>query len=878
MFSDSITTQLGNLTSLRWLDLSCSSPVTDFSSISYNLSSQLTVQAGVDYTYIPGGHLSSSNLDWLQGLRNLRELFLTGVDLSEASKLLQWANPISDLFNLRLLWLSNCKILGKVPVDQLLNLTQLSVLVMDFNSFTSQIPVHLVNMTSLLALDLTTSNLEGTIPYLPQLKELYAGKTSLTIDLKSMFAVPWPQLEILDIRSTQVIGSIPPSFANTTSLLSFVAYNCFVEGSLPSSMTNLSRLERLQLDFNRLAGQIPATISNLKSLELLSLMQNSLEGTIPDSICNISSLQYLALASNNLSGKLPDCITNMPKLQVLFLSLNSFTGTIQSLTSFFKSSNPYILGLGYNKLTVKLDQQLFPPSFQPQILDLSSCNITGKIPDFLSNQTQLAFLSLAHNNLLGAIPSRLFNLPKLSYLDLSFNSLQGFLPTKIQMNSFFGPTTLNLASNLLEGPVPFLLENIDAINLSGNNFTGFIPPQIGLGNARYISLSGNKLSGQIPFSFCQENNALMLLDLSNNSLSGALPVSLGNCTSLSFLNIAQNNLSSSIPAVLENAKSLSYLDLTGNHFEGSFPSFEKLQNLVVLKMGYNNFVGKIPQFIGDLKNLRILVLRSNFFNESIPQDINKLWKLQIMDFSDNKLSGSIPEKLDGLKTLITRPTDGDLLGYVISSMYAGVKLSMAYKGLIYQFNVIRTYHSGIDFSLNALTGNIPQEMSFLKGLAMLNLSHNALSGEIPSNIGDMSGLQSLDLSFNELTAGIPESINLLDSLGIMNLSYNNLSGRIPPGTKFDTLYEDGWAYVGNKYLCGAPDAIINCNINDGSSEQEPASEEDASEKWLFIGIVAVGYVVGFWGHFGVLKLLKKRWRERYLMAIDKMASRITKSR
>lgn len=259
MFSDSITTQLANLTSLRWLDLSCSLQVPDFSSISYNLSSQLTVRAGVEYTYIPGGYLSSSNLDWLKGLRNLRGLFLSGVDLSEASKFPQWANPLSDLFNLRSLWLSNCKIMGKVPVNQLLNLTQMYVLAMDFNSFTSQIPVRLANMTSLLALVLTGSNLKGTIPYLPQLQELHVGNTNLTIDLESMFAVPWPRLKFLDIRSSQVIGSIPPSFANTTSLVTFIAYNCFIEGNIPSSMTNLSRLERLHLELNRLVGQIPAS-------------------------------------------------------------------------------------------------------------------------------------------------------------------------------------------------------------------------------------------------------------------------------------------------------------------------------------------------------------------------------------------------------------------------------------------------------------------------------------------------------------------------------------------------------------------------------------------------------------------------------------------
>lgn len=119
-------------------------------------------------------------------------------------------------------------------------------------------------------------------------------------------------------------------------------------------------------------------------------------------------------------------------------------GSIPSLSSFFRNSTPYLLVLGFSGLTVKVDQQPFPPRFQPQILSLDSCNIGGKIPDFISNLTKLVYLSLSNNSLSGTIPSWLFNLPNLGYLDLSVNRLQGVIPPSIKLKSFFMQTTLKL--------------------------------------------------------------------------------------------------------------------------------------------------------------------------------------------------------------------------------------------------------------------------------------------------------------------------------------------------------------------------------------------------------------------------------------------------
>ncbi|GMP22094.1 hypothetical protein CsSME_00000263 [Camellia sinensis var. sinensis] len=876
MFKDTITTQFANITSLRLLDLSCSYLVPDTSSISYNLTSSKSY-AGSLLSSIKSGEISSSSLNWLMGLHNLRVLKLSGVDLSVASQSSEWAKPISMLSKLKIVQLSDCEIVGKLPINDFLNLTQLSSLEMDYNFLTSSIPTQLANITSLSILDLSSSNLQGFLPYLPQLRELHiSNNPGITIDLSSMFRAPWGNLEILDIGLNHVNESIPTFIANMSSLLYFSAESCSIHGPIPSSLYNLSKLEYLFLNFNYITGNLSSSISNLQSLQYLSLFQNSLQGHIPDSICQISSLQYLHLASNKMTGELPDCIRRLTNLSVLMLSENNITGIITSLMWLFQNSSPSMIGLGSSGLTVKIGRYPFSPDFQPIQLDLSSCSIGGGIPDFVSNLTNLEYLSLADNNLSGTIPSWLLNLPRLGYLDLSSNNLQGVVPPNIRLQQFFGPTTLNLAGNHLEGPIPFLPETIEAVDLSRNNFTGGIPIQVGgLQNVKYLSFSSNLLSGPIPLSFCHTNNVLMLIDLSNNSLSGTIPAGLGNCTSLISLHLARNNLRGNIPNELKAATNFIFLQLNGNHFSGPFPTFiRELQNLEVLNLGNNKFEGNIPRFIGDLQKLRILVLEWNSFNGSIPKEISNLWDLQFIGFSNNKLSGAIPDKLQCFKMLTSRPRRS-IIGCIISFMYSGVDLNIVIKGQPYDLDVIFTDNSGIDLSCNLLTGLIPPEIGLLEGLFMLNLSRNSLYGEIPMSIGKMSELESLDLSFNNLSGSIPMALASLDFLSYLNLSYNNLSGEIPKGMHFDTLFGDGSPYIGNRFLCGAPDGP-NCSRNGSSSSETVDADDDARQKWLFYAVVTIGFGVGLWGYLAIMYLMKEKWKKVYWEFIDRVVLRITR--
>ncbi|KAM3268450.1 hypothetical protein P3S67_031391 [Capsicum chacoense] len=546
MFQDSIDMQFSNLTSLRFLDLSCA-----------NLM--------LAHFYL---FLSSPNLRWLEGLRNLRYLVITGVDLSKASESFHWAEPVSSLSNPILLRLSNCNISGRILIGQLLNLTSLSVLDMRSYILTATIPDMFSNLTALSVLDISGNDLDGHIPYLPQLEQLYVSNNpAMTIDLVSMFSASWSMLKFLDKSFTHVGGTLPPSLSNSTSVTFFQADGCSIQGSIPSSVTKLKKLRTLTLNDNNITGQLPVSMSSLISLRYLSLIQNGLRGYIPTSICQILSLEYLNLSylsanKNNLNGNVP-------------LSL-----------------------------------------LQKSRLDLTS----------------VVILILVNKSLSGAILYWLFNLPDLSVLDLPMNNFEGVIPPTIQMKSSLFPSIVNLCRNKLQGHIPTQLENVNVIDLSLNNFVGSIPAQMGeIPAIRSIALSGNKIHGPIPESFCQSINVLQVLDLSNNRFSGIIPRSLGSCKSLIYLSLGQNKLTGSVPEELERVTSLRCLDLNGNEFECSFPTvIEKFQELEILNLAGNRFKGRIPKFIGDLNHLRILVLASNSFNESIPEGVMKLENLQLL--------------------------------------------------------------------------------------------------------------------------------------------------------------------------------------------------------------------------------------------------------
>ncbi|KAK9221105.1 hypothetical protein WN944_009530 [Citrus x changshan-huyou] len=458
-------------------------------------------------------------------------------------------------------------------------------------------------------------------------------------------------------------------------------------GSIPASLgNNITQLAYLDLSFNSFTGQIPSSFSNLQQLRHLDLLRNSFVGKIPDMFTNLTQLSYLGLEENQLTGSIPSSIFELLNLTYVYLSFNNLSGSVE-LYDFAKFKNLKVLSL--SNISLSVSTKLTVNSSFPNLLgfSLSACNIS-EFPDVLRTQHQLEWLDLSINQIRGRIPSWMWDIGvhTLYYLDLSQNFL-----TSIDHLPWKNLEYLFLDSNLLQGS---LLD---------------LPPHM-----ISFSISNNNLTGEIPSSFCNLSS-IQSFDVSNNSLSGQIPHCLGNST-LQTLDLGINNFQGSIPQTYAKGCNLTYLRLNGNHLEGPLPpSFINCVDLRFLDVGNNSLSGPIPEYLGN-STLEVLDMRMNKFNGSLPQAFAKSCVLVSLNLNDNRLKGPLPPSL-------------------VNCQYLEV----------------------LDFGNNQIDDTFPYWLDVLPELQVLTLRSNRFCGPI----GDTKTrvpfpkLRIIDLSYNRFTGVLP---------------------------------------------------------------------------------------------------------------------------
>ncbi|OMO67036.1 hypothetical protein COLO4_30252 [Corchorus olitorius] len=761
------------------------------------------------------GLYSRSNLDWLSHLLALKNLDLSLNDLSKAS---DWVQVVNKLPVLESLSLQSCNLPDSIsPSLSLIN-----------------------SSTALTNLELSGNNLTSSVIF-PWL---------FNVSSKS-------KLVYIDLSLNQLKGSIPEAFGNMNALKQLSLFNNQLEGGIPKSFGNMCSLKSLLLHHNSLSGDFTEYVQNLSgcmehSLTILVFDNNQITGSIPNEIVRFSSLIDLSVGINRLNGTISAIIGHLSQLQILDLHGNSLKGVI-SETHFSNLSNLQTLDLSYNSLSLEFRNNWIPP-FRLSFIRLGSCKSGPGFPQWIQSQNNFAELDISAAGISDPIPLWFWDLsPSLRDLNLSYNQISGILPDLSL--KFVGFPGLDLRSNLLEGPLPLFPSNLTSLNLSKNKFSG--------------SLS----------SLCTiKGEALQLLDLSENLLSGRVPDCLQQWPNLQIFNLADNNFSGQIPSSTGSLISLLMFNFHNNSFSGELPSsLNDCTELEFMNLSDNRLSGEIPAWIGQsLTSLVFLSLKANQFSGSIPYHLCGLENIQILDLSRNKLSGTIPLCINKFTSMIQNGNLSTTIqqNYVYGDPQFGAigpyidKALLVWKGREYEYTKNLGLLIVIDLSSNELSGEIPGDIASLSGLVALNLSRNTLTGVIPQKIGQLRQLEALDLSRNRLSGEIPSSMADLTFLSHLDMSYNNLTGEIPLSTQLQNF--DASAFSNNLGLCGPP-VSSSCSATEAPQPQRTIisqEEEDEFGKWFLAGM-GVGFFVCFCGLCCAL-LLKRTWRIAYFHLLDNL--------
>ena len=761
---------------------------------------------------------------------------LTSLNLSSSRFSGQISSQILELSKLVFLDLSSNPLhLHKPNLRNLVvNLTQLKKLHLNEVNISSRVPDVFANLSSLTSLLLENCGLHGEFPTgIFHLSSLQFLSVRNNPDLTGLFPEfhHTSSLKLLALAGTSFSGRLPTSIGNLDSLVELNISSCnFTSGLIPSSLGRLIQLTSLDLSRNSFSGQIPS-LSNLKELDTLDLSYNQFIGEIPSWLMNLTRLRRLYLAGNRLEGPIPSSLFGLVNLQCLYLESNYLNGTVD-LNILSEMKNLIELQLSNNSLSLLSSININAttlPKFK--VLGLNSCNVTV-FPDFLQNQDELEVLLLRQNKIHGPIPKWLWNTSKetLAYIDLSHNFLTGFDQNHPVVLPWSRLRILDLSYNMLQGFLP-------------------IPPQ----STFVYAVSENELSGEIPPSFCNMSS-LRLLDFSSNSVSGRIPLCLANfSSSLNALNLGSNNLYGVIPQACTSRNNLMKIDLGGNHLEGQVPtSLGSCLMLEKLDLGNNQINDTFPFWLGALPKLQVLILRSNKFHGEIrgPRTNFGFPKLRIIDISHNGFTGNFPweyfQSWDAMKILESKHLTYMQVGikFQVSrhlwTAYYTCSMTMVNKGMERVYEKIPDIFTAADLSSNKFVGEMADCIGKAKGLHLLNLSNNALSGQIPTSLVNLMELEVLDLSQNKLSGEIPQQLVQLTFLEFFNVSHNHLKGPIPRANQFSTFPNS--SFDGNLGLCGNP-LSRDCG-NPEASAPPPSTSEQSSPGELDWIIVLLGYGSG----------------------------------
>jgi Leucine-rich repeat (LRR) protein len=162
----------------------------------------------------------------------------------------------------------------------------------------------------------------------------------------------------------------------------------------------------------------------------------------------------------------------------------------------------------------------------------------------------------------------------------------------------------------------------------------------------------NQFTGSLPPNMFNSLFNLQILIIDENQLSGPIPTSIANSTSLTSFIISQNYFVGHVPSLgkLQDLWQISMVEnMLGENSTKDLEFLIPLKNcskLLIVDIGYNNFGGSLPNSIGNLSTqLSQQYLGGNMISGKIPMEIGNLFGLTLLDMELNQHDGVIPSTL-----------------------------------------------------------------------------------------------------------------------------------------------------------------------------------------------------------------------------------------
>ncbi|KAK1256888.1 inactive leucine-rich repeat receptor-like protein kinase [Acorus gramineus] len=380
---------------------------------------------------------------------------------------------------------------------------------------------------------------------------LRLGRLGLVGRLRIDDLMPLRELRDVDLSWNSFYGNLSHGGADNCGFVAVdLSGNNFSEAVTGGFFSGCGRLAELNLSRNSVPGGIHPFSASLRRLDLSqNRISDELSGRLGD-LSRCANLVALDLSRNAISGGFPETLgsVSLPALRVFNLSHNNLSGLARC---------------------ANLEE-----------LDVSRNALAGPVPSLPGGLARLVRISLAGNRFVGTVPPDLSRLCwSLRELDLSDNLIEGGLPSTF--NSCSSLETLNLGHNYLSkvntiSSVVSTMTSLKSLFMPFKKLTGSLQvPLRALANCtnlEALDLSANEFTGNIPTGFCTSVPKLKKLLLADNLLSGAVSPEIGKCTGLESVDFSFNGLEGPIPTEVWSLPRLADLVMWANNLSGEIPT------------------------------------------------------------------------------------------------------------------------------------------------------------------------------------------------------------------------------------------------------------------------------------------------------------------